>query len=265
MNEKEPAFTIPPDLTLLPEVSEDQLRKAVSVFLAKEPDYINTVISKDPALSSKPRDEAEREVLLYQGLHAIALHRQASEMYHNGNFLGARSLSQAARRTTGGIEIHPGARIGKNFFIDHGSGVVIGETAEIGDNVMLYHRVTLGSDAKTTDGNRRHPKIGNNVTISTGAEVLGPATIDDDVTISAGTKVIGKVHIGANARIAPHLVIRKDVPENATVVDSDSRGNPIFTDSNQFDLAWGDRIYPRNKKAPRSRENGDDEPPNYSI
>lgn len=210
--------------------NENDTRQKVLAFLESEPDWVANAISHDPALSSKPNEDAVEELLTYQGLHAIAWHRKAHDEYEKGNFGEARKISQGVRRLTAGIEIHPGATIGKNFFIDHGSGVVIGETAEIGDNVMLYHRVTLGNDGRNLGG-RRHPKIGNDTIIYTGAEVLGAATIGDNVVIGAGTKIFGPVHIGNNAKIGPQLVITTDIPENAKVIATYPDGTPKFASS----------------------------------
>lgn len=146
------------------------------------------------------RDPAARnwmEVLTYPGIHAIFWHRLAHRMWiYNLKFL-ARLTSQINRFLTG-IEIHPGASIGRGFFIDHGMGVVIGETAEIGENVLIYHGVTLGG--VSLEKKKRHPTVGNNVVIATGAKVLGAITIGD------------------NARIGANAVVLKDVPANATVV-----------------------------------------------
>ena len=136
-------------------------------------------------------------LLLYQGLHALIYHRIAHFLYNLRLYLFARMLSQFARFLTG-IEIHPGAKIGKRFFIDHGMGVVIGETAIIGDDVLLYQGVTLGGTG--LEKGKRHPTIGNNVVIGGGAKVLGNITVGDNS------------YIGANA------VVIKDVPPNSTVV-----------------------------------------------
>jgi serine O-acetyltransferase len=136
-------------------------------------------------------------VLLYQGLHALVAHRVAHLFYGLRLFVLARFISQISRFFTG-IEIHPGAKIGKRFFIDHGMGVVIGETAIVGDDVLLYQGVTLGGTG--LEKGKRHPSIGNNVVIGTGAKVLGNITVGDNS------------YIGANA------VVIKDVPDNSTVV-----------------------------------------------
>jgi len=146
------------------------------------------------------RDPAARnwlEALTYPGLHAIIWHRIAHRLWRwNLKFL-ARLISQINRFLTG-IEIHPGATIGRGFFIDHGMGVVIGETAEIGENVLLYHGVTLGG--VSLEKKKRHPTVGDNVVIATGAKVLGAITIGD------------------NARVGANAVVLKDVPPDATVV-----------------------------------------------
>ena len=154
----------------------------------------------------KARDPAARStmeiLLLYPGLKAVRSHRRAHWCYeHNLKFL-ARLISQASRRRTG-IEIHPGAKIGKRLVIDHGMGIVIGETAEIGDDCLIYHGVTLGGTGK--DVGKRHPTIGNNVLIGTGAKVLGPITI------------------GSGSRVAANSVVLKDIPENSTAVGIPAR------------------------------------------
>ncbi|MGL5150481.1 MAG: serine O-acetyltransferase EpsC [Clostridium sp.] len=153
---------------------------------------LNRVIDNDPAAKSK------LEVfLLYPTIHAMIAYRIAHFLYNHNIFFIARLISQLARFFTG-IEIHPGATIGRGLFIDHGMGVVIGETTEIGDNVMLYHGVTLGGTGK--DKGKRHPTIENNVIIGAGAKVLGPITI------------------GEGAKIGANSVVVKDVPTNTTCV-----------------------------------------------
>ncbi len=153
---------------------------------------IKTVFERDPAARSLI------EVLLcYPGLHAIWFHRIAHWFWNKNLKLIARLISHLSRWITG-IEIHPGAKIGRRFFIDHGMGVVIGETTEIGDDVTLYHQVTLGGTS--TKKGKRHPTIGNNVVIGAGAKVLGPITIGD------------------NCKIGANSVVIKDVPPNSTVV-----------------------------------------------
>ena len=156
---------------------------------------------KDTVLSVKERDPAARStvevLLLYSGVHAIMAHRVSHKLYEKGHYFSARAVSQAARYVTG-IEIHPAAKIGKGFFIDHGMGVVIGETAEIGDNCTIYQGVTLGGTGK--DVGKRHPTLGDNVMVGAGAKVLGPVTI------------------GSNTKIAANAVVLHPVPENCTAV-----------------------------------------------
>jgi len=153
---------------------------------------IKTVYERDPAAKNT------MEILLcYPGLHALIMHRLAHYLYKKKMFLLARLFSHTSRLLTG-IEIHPGAKIGKRVFIDHGMGTVIGETAEIGDNVTIYQGVTLGGTGK--EKGKRHPTIGNNVVISTGAKVLGSITI------------------GSNSKVGAGSVVLKDVPPDCTVV-----------------------------------------------
>ena len=158
--------------------------------------------------SIKSRDSAAKSVLsivlTYPGVKAVFFHKFAHLFHVAGFDLIARIISQTIRFFTG-IEIHPGAKIGKNLFIDHGMGVVIGETSEIGDNVTIYHAVTLGGSSPSIDSERqrhekRHPTIGNDVVIGSGAQIIGP------------------VKVGNGARIAANAVVVKDVPENATMV-----------------------------------------------
>ncbi|WP_166246060.1 serine O-acetyltransferase EpsC [Paenibacillus turpanensis] len=153
---------------------------------------IRAVFDNDPAARS-----TFEVVFTYSGLHAIWSHRLAHWFYHKRLFTLARAVSQVSRFFTG-IEIHPGARIGQRLFIDHGMGVVIGETCEIGNDVILYQGVTLGGTGK--EKGKRHPTIGNNVVVSSGAKVLGSFTVGDNS------------NIGANA------VVLREVPPNSTVV-----------------------------------------------
>jgi serine O-acetyltransferase len=148
-------------------------------------EQIDTVFRRDPAARS-----VLEIVLCYPGFHAILLHRSAHGFYRRGWFTTARVVSQFSRAVTG-IEIHPGARIGRRFFIDHGMGVVIGETTEIGDDVLLYQGVTLGGTGKATG--KRHPTIGHGVVIGTGAKILGDIRIGDYVKVGAGSVVVRPV------------------------------------------------------------------------
>lgn len=153
---------------------------------------IRVVLERDPAAKS-----ALEVFLCYPGFHAVLMHRVAHFFYRRKMFLTARIVSQISRFFTN-IEIHPGARIGEGFFIDHGAGVVIGETTEIGNNVTIYQGVTLGGTGK--EKGKRHPTIGNNVVISTGAKILGSFDVGDNSKIGAGS------------------VVLKSVPHNSTVV-----------------------------------------------
>ena len=162
-------------------------------------DFLQSVIDRDPAAKTKLG-----VILTYPGVKAVFLH-QIAHFFCVAKFdLIARIISQFSRFLTG-IEIHPKAKIGKNLFIDHGMGVVIGETSEIGDNVTIYHMVTLGGISPSIDSDdqrnvKRHPTLKNNVVVGSGAQVLGP------------------VVVGENAKIGANAVVTKDVPENAVMV-----------------------------------------------
>ena len=162
-------------------------------------DFLQSIIDRDPAAKSKLS-----LILTYPGVKAVFFHKIAN-FFHLAKFhLVARIISQLSRFLTG-IEIHPGAKIGKNLFIDHGMGVVIGETSEIGNNVTIYHMATLGGIAPSINSNnqrqvKRHPTLGDCVVVGSGAQILGP------------------VIIGANAKIGANAVVTKDVPENAVMV-----------------------------------------------
>ncbi len=158
---------------------------------------VATIRERDPAASS-----AAEVIFLYNGFKAVRSHRLANRLYRRGHRFLARWVSQRCLRRTN-IEIHPGATIGRRLFIDHGTGVVIGETTEIGDACTIYQGVTLGGTGK--DRGKRHPTIGNNVMIGAGAKVLGP------------------IRIGDNARIAAGAVVLMDIPENCTAVGVPAR------------------------------------------
>ncbi|MBQ9784187.1 MAG: serine O-acetyltransferase [Clostridia bacterium] len=172
--------------------AQKRIARAIVATQKEFKETVQAVRERDPAA----RSTAEI-LLLYSGVHAIMAHRLAHELHKNEHYFAARAISQTARHFTG-IEIHPGATIGKNFFIDHGSGVVIGETTEIGDNCTLYQGVTLGGTGK--DVGKRHPTLGNNVMVGSGAKVLGPLTV------------------GANSKIAANAVVLHPVPKNSTAV-----------------------------------------------
>lgn len=175
---------------------------------------------RDPAARSKLE-----VLLLYQGVHATLYHWGANWCYRHKLLFLARSISQWSRFWTG-IEIHPGATIGRRFVIDHGMGIVIGETAEIGDDVLLYHGVTLGGTGK--DQGKRHPTIGNNVLIGCGAKILGPFTVGDGSRIAANSVVLREVPPHATAVGIPAQIVKVDGKNVsfAEEVDQVSVGDP---------------------------------------
>ena len=161
---------------------------------------LDAVMERDPAARSRAE-----VFFLYSGFKAVRSHRKANWCYrHNLKFL-ARWISQRSRKKTG-IEIHPGAQIGRGLFIDHGMGVVIGETTQIGDNCTLYQGVTLGGTGK--DQGKRHPTLGNNVLVGAGAKVLGPFTVGDNARVAAGAVVLDAVPEDATAVGVPARVVK---------------------------------------------------------
>lgn len=165
-------------------------------------DDVYTVLERDPAPKSF------KEALLFSpGLHAILLHRISHRLYLKGQYLLARAINYFARILTG-ADIHPGAKIGKGFFIDHATGVVIGETAEIGNNVCIFQGVTLGG--VSTEKGKRHPTIGNNVVIGANATILGNIRIGDNVKIGAGSVVVKDVPPNSTVVGVPGKVVKKD-------------------------------------------------------
>lgn len=176
---------------------------------------INAIKERDPAVKS------ELEILLlYSGLHAILAHRISHALYNKQLFFAARLISQTSRFLTG-IEIHPGAKIGCGLFIDHGTAVVIGETAEIGENCTIYQGVTLGGTGKGTG--KRHPTLGNNVMVGAGAKVLGP------------------FKIGNNTKIASNAVVLEAIPDNSTAVGIPAR--VVKRDNKKIDVCDMDHIH----------------------
>ncbi len=171
-------------------------------FLKQIKEEIDTIFERDPAARS-----IVEVIFCYPGFHAILIYRLANWFWRKKFYFIGRLLSHIGRFLTG-IEIHPGATIGKKFFIDHGMGVVIGETAEIGDDVTLYHGVTLGG--VSLNKGKRHPTLGNNVIVGSGAKILGPFKVGD------------------NSKIGSNSVVVKEVPENSTVVGIPGR---IVTDA----------------------------------
>lgn len=163
---------------------------------------ISCIKERDPAATS-----SAMVLFLYPGLRAVRAHRKAHWFYKRGHFFIARYISWRMARKTG-IEIHPGAKIGRRLFIDHGVGVVIGETSEIGDDVTLYQGVTLGGTGKDTG--KRHPTIGNNVMIGAGTKVLGPFKVGDNSMIAAGSVVLSEVPPNSTAVGSPARIVRRD-------------------------------------------------------
>jgi len=188
-------------------------------FIQNVREEINIIRERDPAIHSN------MEVFLYPSFKAVMMYRVAHKWYVNGHYFWARWLSQKAVRKTG-IEIHPGAQIGKGLFIDHGSGVIIGETTIIGDNCTLYQGVTLGGTGK--EQGKRHPTLGNNVMVSAGAKVLGSFTIGDNCKIGAGSVVLEEVPpnctvVGIPGRIVKR--VKSNVPQE--LLDHDNLPDPI--------------------------------------
>ena len=166
---------------------------------------------KEDVKTTRERDPAARSdmevLLLYSGVHALIAYRAAHSLYEKKHYFAARAISQTARYITG-IEIHPGAKIGKGLMIDHGMGVVIGETAEIGDNCTIYQGVTLGGTGK--DVGKRHPTLGNNVMVGAGAKVLGPFRIGDNTKIAANAVVLDEMPDNCTAVGIPAKIVRKE-------------------------------------------------------
>ena len=184
-------------------------------------EMIDAYLARDPAAQS-----ALEVLLLYPGVKAVRSHRRAHWFYEHDMKFIARLISQMSRCRTG-IEIHPGAKIGKRLVIDHGMGIVIGETAEIGDDCLIYHGVTLGGTGK--DSGKRHPTIGNNVLIGTGAKVLGPFKVGDNSRIAANSVVLGEIPPDSTAVGVPARVIKiaGQKVDYASEVDQVSVSDPV--------------------------------------
>ena len=183
---------------------------------------IKVIRDRDAAIHS------DLEVFLYPSFHAILWHRVAHKLYCHKCFLSARLISQLSAHFTG-LEIHPGAKIGRGLFIDHGHGVVIGETAILGDNVTLYQGVTLGGTGK--EHGKRHPTIGNNVMISAGAKVLGSFTVGDNSKIGAGSVVLHEVPPNSTVVGVPGRVVKRDnvrIPQED--LDQVNLPDPVLND-----------------------------------
>jgi serine O-acetyltransferase len=197
-------------------MKEDRMRRTI----ARAKEDLAMIVSRDPSILNRA------EALLHPALPALWTYRVAHALHTRGHRQLARILAYLVRAATGGIEIHPGARLGRRVFIDHGAAVVIGETAEIGDDVTIFHQVTLGAvgwwrDDRREPGARRHPRIGDRVVIGANAIVLGPVTVGDEALIGAGSLVLTDVPPGARV-LAPAAQI---VPRPS----AEERGEPAQT------------------------------------
>lgn len=197
---------------------DGKLAKKIYRAVSNIEDDIDSILARDPA--AKKRAEV---VLLYSGFHALLLYRLSHAMNQKGLEIPARAVSQFAKFLTG-IEIHPGAEIGKGLFIDHGSGVVIGETAVIGDYCTIYQGVTLGGTGKEVG--KRHPTLGNNVMIGAGAKLLGNFTVGDNSKIAAGAVVLGNVPANCTAVGIPAHIVKRDGEKVKTEADLDQVNIP---------------------------------------
>lgn len=198
-------------------------------LIANIKEEIRVIRERDPAIHSN------MEVLLYPSFRVMLSYRRAHKQYLKGHYFRARWISQRAARKTG-IEIHPGARIGKGFFIDHGSGVIIGETTMIGDNVTIYQGVTLGGTGK--EKGKRHPTIGDNVMISAGAKVLGSFTIGENSKIGAGSVVLKAVPPNSTVVGVPgHVVKKNDVRVPREELNQTDLPDPVEEDINVLQCA----------------------------
>ncbi len=182
-------------------------------------DDIRAFRERDPAATSD-----EEVMLLYSGFHALEAHRIAYVLHQKGYTFEARAISQVAKFITG-VEIHPGARIGRGLVIDHGAAVVIGETAEIGDNCTLYQGVTLGGTGKDTG--KRHPTLGNNVLVGSGAKVLGPFRVGDNAKIAAGAVVLKEIPANCTAVGIPARIVRNGKEKAAENLDQIHTPDPV--------------------------------------
>lgn len=187
---------------------------------------MQVIKERDPAIKS------DMEILLYPSFHAIMQYRKANRLYKKGKYFRARKISQRAAKKTG-IEIHPGAQIGKGLFIDHGHGVVIGETTVIGDNVTLYQGVTLGGTGK--DKGKRHPTLEDNVMVGAGAKILGPFTIGKNSKIGAGSVVLEEVPPNSTVVGVPGRVVKRDDEKMPyTELDQVHLPDPVKQDLNML-------------------------------
>ena len=197
----------------------------MSIYKATKKD-IRFILENDPALSSggelKLKDYLQ-VLIIYPSVHALIMHRVAHKVHNKGYKFTARLISQISRFFTG-IEIHPGATIGEEILIDHGMGVVIGETAEVGNRVTIYQGVTLGGTGKDTG--KRHPTLGNNIVVGSGAKVLGPITIEDNCKIGANSVVLesvpeGSTVVGVKARVKEKKIVQINIENNGVSVNQE--------------------------------------------
>ena len=194
-------------------------------------EFLESIIRRDPAAKSKLS-----VALTYPGVKAVLFHRFANRLWKMKMYLLARIFSQTSRFMTG-IEIHPAAEIGKNLFIDHGMGVVIGETSKIGDNVTLYHAVTLGGVSPSIDSDnqrmvKRHPTLKNNVVIGSGAQILGPVTVEDNAKVGANAVVV--INVPKDAIMVG--IPAKNTNKDNIVKDDKFRPYGVKVDSNSNDI-----------------------------
>ena len=209
-------------------------------------DEIRVIRERDPAIKSN------MEVFLYPSFKAILRYRVAHRLYLKKHYFLARWVSQRAARKTG-IEIHPGATIGKGLFIDHGSGVIIGETAELGDNVTLYQGVTLGGTGK--EQGKRHPTLKDNVMVSAGAKVLGSFTIGENSKIGAGSVVLKEVPPNCTVVGVPGRIVKKnDQRMSRTDMDQVHLPDPISNDIQELQ-ADNIRLHGKLKELKKQMEN----------
>ncbi|MDD6155908.1 MAG: serine O-acetyltransferase [Lachnospiraceae bacterium] len=198
-------------------------------FFKNVKEEIAVIKERDPAIHSN------MEVFLYPSFKVMLSYRRAHKLYKKGHYFWARFISQRAARRTG-IEIHPGAEIGKGFFIDHGSGVIIGETTIIGDNCTLYQGVTLGGTGK--EHGKRHPTLGNNVMVSAGAKILGSFKIGDNSKIGAGSVVLEEVPPNSTVVGVPGRVVKRDnvaLPQEE--MDQTHLPDPVLDELSSLELS----------------------------
>lgn len=206
------------------------MKASIKTYFENMKAEIDAVMERDPAARSRLE-----VALLYSGYKAVRSYRKANWFYrHNMKFI-ARAISQRSRHRTG-VEIHPGATIGKGLFIDHGMGVVIGETAVIGDNCTIYQNVTLGGTGKHTG--KRHPTLGNNVMVGSGAKVLGPFTVGDGARVAAGAVVLDAVPENATAVGVPARVVRVNGIKVSESLDQIHVSDPVSQELCRVNLEY---------------------------